>query len=144
MGLLDNKAIGERLRKYRSGKGYKSARSFATDIGFDQSQYSKIESGNLGISDGLITKILKKHSDFKKEEILGIKLPSSVDIETDAGKLTEMIIQLRASMNVVESMVVSLTSKVEKTSLASVISEMNKVRSLEADRLFDEYARKAK
>lgn len=66
------------------------------------------------------------------------------NITTDVGELTELIIQLQARLNVVEPMLASLASKIDKTSLGAVISEMNKVRSLEADRLFDEYARKVR
>jgi transcriptional regulator with XRE-family HTH domain len=77
MSLLDNKKIGERLKKFREGLQLPdedgtapSVRQFAISVGIDTSQYSKIEKGDLPITDNTLTKILEKYPELPKEYLL--------------------------------------------------------------------------
>jgi transcriptional regulator with XRE-family HTH domain len=74
MKLIDNKEVGERLRAIREEMKIKSARKFAMDAGVDQSQYSKIEKGELPLTDAIFNKLHKKY-DIDKENVLGIIVP---------------------------------------------------------------------
>ncbi len=86
MALLDNKAIGERLKSFReelnanSERKILSVRQFATSIGIDQSQYGKIEKGELPITDNILSKIIEKFPQLTKEYILnglGVNIPQN-------------------------------------------------------------------
>jgi transcriptional regulator with XRE-family HTH domain len=74
MKLIDNKQVGERLKKIRQDMNISSARKFAMDADVDQSQYSKIERGELPLTDAIFDKLNKKYK-IDKEHVLGIIVP---------------------------------------------------------------------
>lgn len=76
MGLLDDKAIGERLKAFREALG-PSKREFALTAGIDPSQYNKVEKGELSMSEGMLKKLTDTYSDLKKDEIVHGKPESS-------------------------------------------------------------------
>jgi len=67
------KEIGERLKKLRIAKGYKSYESFAVDNDLSRMQYWRMENGISNITIKSLTRILRIHN-ITIEDFFEIKL----------------------------------------------------------------------
>lgn len=74
MAFLDNKEIGNRLKEKRKETNL-SARQFAIKAGIDQSQYTKIEKGELPITENIMEKLTEVHGLDKDSILHGINVP---------------------------------------------------------------------
>jgi transcriptional regulator with XRE-family HTH domain len=70
MGLLNDGAIGKRLRNYRENVKALSVKQFAEEAGIDRGQYYKIEAGTVSISEGVMDKLLLHYKDLHRDFIL--------------------------------------------------------------------------
>lgn len=74
MAFLDKKAVGERLKEKRKETNL-SPRQFAIQAGIDQSQYSKIEKGDLPITENIMNKLVKHYGLDKNSILHGTNVP---------------------------------------------------------------------
>jgi transcriptional regulator with XRE-family HTH domain len=58
MKFIDNKAVGERLKRFREEKNL-SARRFAIGAELDPSHYGKVERGELPVTEAMLSKLTK-------------------------------------------------------------------------------------
>lgn len=87
MSLLDDKQIANRLKTKREALNL-SKRKFAMQAGIDQSQYAKIENGELSLSQNILDKLVDTYS-FVKEEILhgiGVNVPRETQVSERAAE----------------------------------------------------------
>lgn len=78
MGLLNNKEVGNRLRFFRENNGF-SKRQFAMKAGVDQSQYSKIENGELPITKKILDKLTTTYTMDGDYMLHGMNVPREQD-----------------------------------------------------------------
>jgi transcriptional regulator with XRE-family HTH domain len=69
MPVLDYKAIVQRLKTMRLSKNL-SVRKFAIQAGVDPSQYTKIENGQLPLTEKMIDKLLQAHDADSRDNIV--------------------------------------------------------------------------
>lgn len=74
MAFLNNKQVGIRLLEERV-KTKLSARRYAMDAGVDQSQYSKIEKGELTITENILQKLVSTYGMDKNYILYGKNVP---------------------------------------------------------------------
>lgn len=78
MKFIDDKEVGSRLKQFREDMNI-SARKFAIGAGLDQSHYSKVERGELGITETMMDKLTIKYGLNKDWVLYGIgnSIPNS-------------------------------------------------------------------
>lgn len=74
MDFLNNKEVGERLKKIREAKKW-SVRKFASEAEVDQSQLNKIEKGELPITKNILDKLVSKYRLERNYILFGTDVP---------------------------------------------------------------------
>lgn len=83
MSIFDNIEIGKRLKNKRLSLNFSSARRFAQAAGIDVSQYTKIEKGDLPITDKVLDKLILSHNLDKNEILFGTNVPHETNPKID-------------------------------------------------------------
>lgn len=151
MAFLDNKEVGNRLKEKRKLTNL-SARQFAMKAEVDQSQYAKIERGDLPITENIMDKLVKVHGLDKNSILHGTDVPRGTkndstghskprqggqpekqeqDLIKEVSRLNEQQITIEATLSVILSEVAPLIAKATGRSHASVFSQMKKDISTE-------------
>lgn len=155
MAFLDNIEIGKRLKEKRKPTNL-SARKFAMKAGVDQSQYTKIEKGELPITENIMDKLIKEYG-FDKNSILhGANVPretnnhsialnkpqhgdnsqkQGLDTDKEISRLMDQQLTVSATLSVFLSEIAALIAKVNDRSHASAFSQIQKDISIELERL---------
>ena len=85
MWALKNKEVGKRLKEIREKTGL-SPRQFSLKAGIDQSQYLKIEKGNLPITENIMAKLIATYQVVQDYVLYGTIIPSESIISEAAAE----------------------------------------------------------